>query len=131
MNGQVYEQFFLQPNDPCQRRYETLRAVFVDQQPMKDVARTFDIHYGTVRNWVSEFRAQRDAQQSPFFSRAAIRRTILKRKTKSNMPTCKPCPWRRDGVGSRDTPVSFCSCRCWPRCGSIGSCKKPITPVRK
>lgn len=67
MSGQAYERFFLQPSDPIHRRYETLRAVFVDKQPMKEVAGRFDVHYGTVRNWVSEFRARQETQQPPLF----------------------------------------------------------------
>ena len=94
MSGQACEQFFLQPSDPVQRRYETLRAVFVDKQPMKDVAQRFDVHYGTVRNWASEFRAQQDDRQSPpFFSRpnAADRWRVGKKKSRSNTPMCRSC----------------------------------------
>jgi len=86
MNGQACAQFFLQPNDPIQRRYEILRAVFVDKQHMKEVANRFSIHYGTVRNWASEFRAQQDAQQPPFFSHAPTPRRILKKWAGSNTP---------------------------------------------
>lgn len=35
MSSQPYEQFFLQPNDPVHRRYEALRAVFVDPNVAK------------------------------------------------------------------------------------------------
>ena len=70
MNSQPYQAFFLQPDNPVQQRYETLRAVFVDQQPMKEVAERFGVHYGTVCRWVREFREQQDGQQdSPFFFR--------------------------------------------------------------
>ena len=86
MNGQACEQFFLQPNDPIHRRYETLRAVFVDKQQMKEVASRFNVHYGTVRNWASEFRAQQDARQPPFFSHAPTPRRILKKWARSNTP---------------------------------------------
>lgn len=68
MSGQAYERFFLQPSDPMHRRYETLRAVFVDKLPMKDLAGRFGVHYGTVRNWAGEFRAQHEAQHPPAVS---------------------------------------------------------------
>ena len=68
MSERAYESFFLQPNDAVQRRYEVLRAVLVEQQPMREVGKYFEISYGTVRNWVSEFRRQWDAGQLPFFS---------------------------------------------------------------
>jgi len=53
MSERAYESFFLQPNDAVQRRYEVLRAVLVEQQPMREVGKYFEISYGTVRNWVS------------------------------------------------------------------------------
>ena len=69
MTSNTYQQFFLQPTDPWHRRYEALRRVFVEQQPVKEVAQHFQVSYGTLCNWVSEFRAQRDQDQPPpFFS---------------------------------------------------------------
>lgn len=131
MSGQAYERFFLEPNDSIHRRYETLRAVFVDKLPMKEVAGRFDVHYGTVRNWASEFRAQHEAKQAPFFSRAATSSRMTNKMTPSNTPMSKHCRWRPDDAWSRVTPVSFCFSRCWPLCDLIGSCKRRTTPVRK
>lgn len=68
MDRTTYEQFFIHPIDPWHRRYEVLRAVFVDQQPIQDVAHRFDVSDGTVSNWVSEFRRQCDTGQRPPFS---------------------------------------------------------------
>ncbi len=63
-----YQQFFLQPTDAWHRRYEALRLVFVDQRPLKEVAQNFEVSYGTLCNWVTEFRAQQDGdERSPFF----------------------------------------------------------------
>lgn len=68
-NG-AYDQFFLEPSVPWHRRYEALRAVFVEEEPLRDVAERFDVNYGTLRNWVSGFRVACDqGQASPFFSR--------------------------------------------------------------
>ena len=33
--------FFRQPTQPCHRRYEALRAVFIDGRPQKEVAEEF------------------------------------------------------------------------------------------
>ena len=40
MNGRDYKAFFVQPVHAGQRRYEALRSVFVEEQPMKEVAQT-------------------------------------------------------------------------------------------
>ena len=50
MDDDRYEQFFLQPQDPWHRRYEALRAVFVEGPSMADVAQRLDVAHGTVRN---------------------------------------------------------------------------------
>ncbi len=64
----TYQQFFLEPDDSWQRRYEALRALFVDQHPPKHVARHFGVSHGTLSNWASEFRAQCDTGAHPPFS---------------------------------------------------------------
>jgi transposase-like protein len=71
MNELAYRNFFLNPTDAWHRRYEALRACFVEQQPLADVARRFGVSYGTACNWVSQFRSQCDADQRPpfFFNR--------------------------------------------------------------
>jgi transposase-like protein len=68
MDRQPYASFFLQPTGVWHRRYEALRSVFVEQRPLSQVADRFGITCGTVRNWVSEFRSQRDGGQPPPFS---------------------------------------------------------------
>ncbi len=68
MNRQTYAPFFLQPTNGWHRRYEALRSVFVEQEPLSRVADRFGVTCGTVRNWASEFRGQRDAGQPPPFS---------------------------------------------------------------
>ena len=55
MNGSNFSHYFLTPEQPTHRRYEALRAVFVEDEPMQDVAQRFDVSYGTIRNWASEF----------------------------------------------------------------------------
>jgi hypothetical protein len=68
MDDLLCQQFFLQPNQPLQRRYEILRAYFVEHRSMTEIAQHFGLNHGTVRNLVSDFRAQcRSGQVPPFF----------------------------------------------------------------
>jgi hypothetical protein len=52
------------------RRYEALRAVFVDGLPQNEVAVRFGFTYGSLRQLVHEFRAaMRSGSPPPFFKR--------------------------------------------------------------
>jgi transposase len=63
--------YFLQPRQPNHRWYEVLRSVFVEDESMQDVASRFEVSYGTVRNWVSEFcRCQDTSAEPPFFRKS-------------------------------------------------------------
>lgn len=68
MDGNTYASYFLQPEAVAHRRYEVLRAVCVDEFSFQEAAQLFDVSYGTVRNWFSEFRRTQDAGQTPPFS---------------------------------------------------------------
>lgn len=90
MDGQRYEEFFLDPQEASHRHYEALRGVFVDGESMAEVAQRLGVAHGTVRNWVCEFRSQCDqGQVPPFFSNAAedVPETKLTRseRTKSQL----------------------------------------------
>ena len=50
------QQFFAQPTQTYHRRYEALRAVFVEGRSQKEVAEQFGYTYGTMRQLVFEFR---------------------------------------------------------------------------
>ena len=78
MDGRIYEDFFVQPQDATQRRYEALRAVIVDGELCVDVAHRMNIPHGTVRNWVCEFRKQIDSGSPPpfFFERRRAGRSV-------------------------------------------------------
>jgi hypothetical protein len=68
MEGRIYEDFFVHPQDATHRRYEALRAVFVEGELCVDVAHRMNIPHGTLRNWACEFRKQIDAgEAAPFF----------------------------------------------------------------
>jgi hypothetical protein len=65
MQESLSRRFFLAPHQPLHRRYEALRAVFVDGQPHVEVAKRFGYTYHTLRRLVSDFRAQCRAEQVP------------------------------------------------------------------
>lgn len=75
MNGAAYKEFFCSPVETEHRRYEALRSVFAEEQSVKEVAQRFEISYGTLRNWISEFRRQYDAGRRPPFQLSAPRTT--------------------------------------------------------
>ena len=70
MDRHACQQFFLHPGAIEQRRYEVLRAVFVDEDTARDVADRFGLSHGTVRNWVGNFGAQLEHGEPPPFSNA-------------------------------------------------------------
>ena len=73
MDGRNYADFFLQTQDATQRRYEALRAVFVEGESTADIADRMSIPRGTLRNWCCEFRKQFDANGvAPFFSKPLV-----------------------------------------------------------
>jgi hypothetical protein len=62
--------FFLKPaaTDTLHRRYEALRAVFVEGRAMQEVAQQFDYRYDTLRALVAQCRAQIAGGTLPPFS---------------------------------------------------------------
>ena len=56
MDDTPYREFFARPTHPNHRRYEALRAVFLDGRSQKDVAEHFGYRYSTLRQLVYEFR---------------------------------------------------------------------------
>jgi hypothetical protein len=61
--------FFLEPSQPLQRRYEVLRAYFVERRPQADIAARFGLAPATVPSLIRDFRAQlHDGPLSPFLS---------------------------------------------------------------
>jgi hypothetical protein len=71
MDDTAYREFFQQPAQTYHRRYEALRAVFVDRRSQKEVAKTFGYTHDSMRQLVGEFRHTCDAEdqsaESPFF----------------------------------------------------------------
>ena len=102
MKTRVVTDYFLHPTEATHRRYEAIRAVIVEGLSLQEVARRFEVSYGTLRNWVSEFRREWDAGQPPPFSlshredvpRATAFLATTNRRSKS--PTSKSCHWKQD-----------------------------------
>ena len=63
-------EFFSQPTHAYHRRYEALRAVFLEGRSQKEVADRFGFQYSFLRQLVYEFRQQSDAgiTSAPFFA---------------------------------------------------------------
>ena len=69
MNDDPCRRFFLEPTQVLQRRYEVLRAFFVERRTQADIANQFGLTTATVQSLVRDFRAQvRDGQIPPFLS---------------------------------------------------------------
>ena len=60
--------FFLQPDDTLHRRYEALRAYFVQRRPLQEIATPFGYTYDTLRQVIHQFRTQGRSGSPPLFS---------------------------------------------------------------
>ena len=68
MDDSRCRQYFLAPQETSQRRYEALRAVFVDGEPLETVARRFGYTVATLKSMASRFRADCRRGVTPPFS---------------------------------------------------------------
>jgi hypothetical protein len=70
MDGSHASRFFLEPKQTFQRQYEALRAIFVDSEPLDQVAARFRYKSSALRSMASRFRGDcRRGVVPPFFSR--------------------------------------------------------------
>jgi hypothetical protein len=70
MDGIHTSQFFLEPKQTFQRQYEALRAIFVEGEPLNQVAERFGYKTSALRSMACRFRGDcRRGVTSPFFSR--------------------------------------------------------------
>ena len=60
--------YFLAPQHTFHRRYEALRAFFVEGRPLADIAAQFGYKTDALKAMVSKFRSQRRSGQIPPFS---------------------------------------------------------------
>jgi len=69
MDGSHTSRFFLEPKQTFQRQYEALRAVFLENQPIDQVAERFGYKPSALRSMASRFRGDcRQGVTPPFFS---------------------------------------------------------------
>jgi hypothetical protein len=129
MKDTCCRRFFLEPNQTLHRRYEALRAVFVDQQPQMEVAKRFGYTYATLRCLVSDFRAQCRAGQVPPFSlprsmgdlpgHTAAMHQLARTRPSGRM--CVGCRCPQDAAYGPASLAFSSFSRCWPSSGSINS----------
>jgi hypothetical protein len=68
MDDTICRRFFLEPEQTPHRRYEALRAIFVEGLPLNQVADRFGYRPTTLRSLVSRFRSGARAGSPPPFS---------------------------------------------------------------
>ena len=67
MDDTLCQEFFRQPSQTLHRRYEALRAFFMEDLSCSTIAQRWDLPYHTVRSWVRDFRAQCQGGNVPPF----------------------------------------------------------------
>ena len=68
MDDAPCREFFVAPQQTFHRRYEALRAFFVEGRPLADIAAQFGYKADALKAMVSKFRSQRRSSQTPPFS---------------------------------------------------------------
>jgi hypothetical protein len=68
MDDQRCRQYFLAPQGTSQRRYEALRAVFVEGEPLASVAQRFGYKLSALKSMACRFRADCRRGVTPPFS---------------------------------------------------------------
>jgi hypothetical protein len=122
MDHQIYEPFFLRPTDTWHRRYEALRSVVVERQPLSEVADRFGISYGTIRNWLSAFCTRWDQGEPPPFSFGRPRGVLQAggarpTKRRSKLLTSRRYRWSPIAACGRAWRACSCSGPYWLDCG--------------
>jgi len=88
MDDSAYRAFFAQPTQTYHRRYEALRAVFVEGRSQKEAAEEFGFTYGSMRQLMFEFRQFFDTEdetaESPFFETPSAAAPLSKRTKSPN-----------------------------------------------
>ncbi|CAN5766156.1 hypothetical protein BH23PLA1_BH23PLA1_43980 [soil metagenome] len=113
MDDTPYREFFSQPIHPYHRRYEALRAVFLDGRSQKEVAEHFGYQYSTLRQLVDEFRQHGgdSGDGSPFFeNRSSDVRPChapLRGRRSRRSPNTRLPKWRTFGNWSCRSPGRY------------------------
>jgi len=127
MDDSFCHDFFAHPTSTLHRRYEVLRAVFLDHRRLTEVAQQFGYRYGTLRNLVAQFRAECRAGRIPPFSPPRLTDApkgphgITPLYNLSPRPRPIAIDWfsRQAGASRRAWPGSFSSFRSWLDSGSM------------
>ena len=120
MDDEPCRHFFLEPSQLLQRRYEVLRAFFVERRLQGDIAAQFDLTPATVQSLVRDFRVQmQHGQLSPFLSSrdgdapAAVPWPHLQRNRMRRLSvTADRCVSSQGGDCGHAWPASSSSSRC-------------------
>lgn len=67
MDDEPCRQFFLQPHESLQRRYEALRAYFIDGRSVAEIADRLGYRLSSLKSMVCRFRASCARGSSPPF----------------------------------------------------------------
>lgn len=68
MNDTSCRRYFLEPQQTFHRRYEALRAYFLERQPLANIARRFGYRVSSLKSLVCRFRAGCvNGDLTPFF----------------------------------------------------------------
>lgn len=94
MADPLCQRFFTAPTQILHKRYEILRAHFVEQRPLPAIAEQFGMNFYTVRSLVRAFRAQCQANQvSPFLAnRTGVALDSIRSLPHRRRPICLPWP---------------------------------------
>lgn len=68
MDDDRVRQWFLDPTETMQRRYEALRAFFVDERPLAEIAETFGYKLSGLKSLICRFRCSFAGDGPPPFS---------------------------------------------------------------
>lgn len=58
MDDERCRQFFLEPTETAHRKYEALRALFVEERQLPEIAQQFGYQESSLRSMISRFRTQ-------------------------------------------------------------------------
>jgi hypothetical protein len=94
MDDRRCREFFLEPQETFQRRYEALRAIFVSGEPLVRVAERFGYKVAALKSVVSRFRADRRRGVTPPFFCTTVEDDLPANGTQRTKtgPSCQTSP---------------------------------------
>jgi hypothetical protein len=135
MDDQRFQQFFVDPQQTSQRRYEAIRAVILEGQPLQAAAARFGFAYGSLRNLVAQFRACiRQGRTPPFSLRFHAAGPPTNQRNRAPIDLLSPiagCSLSTEIARSAHVSLGCsCFCRCSPTSASIISFATPAILAR-